>query len=236
MDHQLQQFCKNLGPSREALSAWQVQNLRQGVGTRPAVDVVLFGEKQVVYKNYVAAAPVFARFLGPLLTWRECRSLQRLDSLSGIPGLLMQIGKRGLVMEKIDAVPVLKADFDVDWAAFFQAYTQLLDEMHGLGVAHGDLRSPHNTLVDRQGHPYIVDFVASVHRGRIWNWPANRLFHRIVMVDRSAVLKLKNRLAPELLRAEDQSALDQSTRFGCMARGFGQGVRKLSRILFTAGK
>ncbi len=212
---------------------WLVKTLRKGAGTRPAVDVVLLGEQQVVYKNYVAAAPIFGQLLGPLLVWRESRSLQRLQNLSGTPALLGRVGKRGLVMEKIEAVPVLQATFDIDWAHFFQHYVVLLDNLHALGVAHGDLRSPHNTLVNRRGQPYVVDFVASVQRGRAWNLPANWLFRRLVLVDRSAVLKLKKRLAPELLSAEERVGLGRSTGLGRMAQGFGQVIRQLSRKLFS---
>jgi len=236
MDYQIQQFLNHLGSDMQVSADLLLETLRDGSGTRPAVAVVLLGEQAVVYKNYIVAAPGFGRLLGPLLVWRESRSLRRLQKLYGTPKLLARVGKRGLVMEKFDAVPVLKSTRDIDWEHFFRRYTALLDSMHTLGVAHGDLRSPHNTLVDSRGRPYVVDFVASVQRGRAWNLPANWLFRRMVAVDRSAVLKLKKCLAPELVLAQEQASLDRSSYSGNVARGFGQGVRWLSQKLFSGHK
>ncbi len=236
MDQQFSQFIDDPASHNPFRADAVVEILRQGGGSRPAVEVVLLGDQLAVYKNYTASAPGFSRILGPLLAWRECRSLQQLQQLTGSPGLLARVGKRGLLMQKIDAVPVLKTTTAIDWEQFFQRYEVLLDSMHELGVAHGDLRSPHNTLVDTQGQPYVVDFVASVQRGRTWNLSANWLFRQMVRVDHSAVLKLKKRLAPELLRADEQASLGRSTCFGRLARGFGQGVRRLSRKLFTGSK
>jgi len=235
-DQQLRQFINRLGPGMRVAEDRLLQNLRQGAGTRAAVDIVLLDRQAVVYKNYAAAAPGFGRLLGPLLVWREGRSLQRLQNLAGTPKYLIRVGQRGLLMEKIAAVPVLKVNRDIDWSDFFQRYRVLLDSMHAQGVAHGDLRSPHNTLVDAEGVPYIVDFVASVQRGRFWNLPANWLFKQMVLVDRSAIVKLKKRLAPELLETEELAVLEHSSRLGYWARWLGQGVRQLSRRFFTDSK
>ena len=109
----------------------------------------------------------------------------------------------------------------------------LLDQMHQQGVAHCDLRSPTNTLLTADGKPVIVDFVASVQRGRRWNSIANGLFKQFVQADDAAINKLKNHVDPTLLTEVQRKRLKDHSGVEKLARRIGGGFRDVSRRLFT---
>lgn len=214
------------------LRAHTVEVMRRGGGSRPDVLRVRHHDADAVLKDQNRCDAAFARLLGPLLAWREARSLDRLRGLAGIPALQGRPDKRSLLMEYIPAVPITESSH-ADWPAFFTALERLLDAMHARGVAHCDLRSPNNTLVSEAGDPVLVDFVASVHQGRPWN-PAGRwLFARFCRVDRKAVIKLKSIVAPELVADDEQPLLEHRAAAHRALRRIGIAIRNAARRLFT---
>lgn len=204
---------------------------RRGGGSRPDVLLVEVDGQKAVLKDHGACDPWFARVLGPLLSAREARALTRLEGIRGVPRLLGRPDARSLLLEHLDADPLGKRKEDTDWGEFFTRLEELLAKMHARGIAHCDLRSPYNTLIDTEAHPVVVDFVASISRGQPWNVVANWTFERFAAVDKGALTKLKNSVAPELVGAHDHqlepAALDRA------ARWIGARTRQLSRQLFT---
>jgi predicted unusual protein kinase regulating ubiquinone biosynthesis (AarF/ABC1/UbiB family) len=120
-------------------------------------------------------------------------------------------------------------------AAAFERLESLVAQMHARGVAHCDLRSPSNILVDDAGRPYLVDFVARVCRGAAWNLPWNWLFVQFCRADRNALAKLKVRFAPELASDEEQKRARHRGLLDRLARRLGAGVRAVTR-LFVKGR
>lgn len=219
---------------RERLLNSKTEVYRRGGGSRPDVLGVIFQERKAVYKDQSACDPWFGRVLGPLLAQREQRALRRLGNLQGIPDLLAPVDRYSFVMAWLPGTPVLKAHRQVDWSDFFRRLEALIQQMHHLGIAHGDLRSPGNTLVDDQDCPALVDFVASVGEGHRFNIVKRWFFRRMCEVDKGAILKLKNQLAPELLSVSERRQLAQPLPvIGLLAKNFGKGVRHISRKLFT---
>lgn len=222
--------------SQETLAqirARAVRSYRHGGGSRPDVLVVRHQDGLAVLKDHNACDPGFARLIGPLLAWREGRALERLAGLTGIPRLLGRPDSRSLLMEYLDAEPAIRRTVPVAWPEYFAALEQLVARMHEHGVAHCDLRSPPNMLVDAQGRPYLVDFVACVFQGRRWNVPARYLFERFREVDRAGIAKLKSRVAPALLTLGESALLDHKSVFARALRWMGARVRDLSRMLLT---
>jgi hypothetical protein len=218
------------------LRAARVRHFRHGGGSRPDVLVVRHGGGLAVLKDHNACDPGFARLIGPLLAWREGRALERLSGLEGVPRLLARPDARSLLIEYLDAEPAIRRHAPVAWRQYFAALEQLVDRMHARRVAHGDLRSPPNMLVDDSGNPYLVDFVACVFDGRRWNLPARLLFRRFREVDRAGIAKLKSRVAPELLTGEERALLVHKGAFARALRWTGARVRDLSRALLTRRK
>ena len=171
--------------------------------------------------------------VGPLLAWREARALDRLKGVSGIPVLLARPDARSILIEFADAIEAKSYPHMQDWQAWFDKLERLIERMHESGIAHGDLRSPGNILIDKNADPVLVDFVASTGEGSRWNFIANVAFRGLCAVDESAVLKLKSRIAPDLL-SDPTASTHVGGKPGLVLRAFGQTVRRLSRILFTS--
>ena len=207
---------------------------REGGGSRPDVLLVELGDDRAVLKDHGACDPLFAKVLGPLLTWREARALKRLHGVKGVPKLLQRPNARSLLLEYLSATHLSDdRNNDTDWEDFFGHLEDLLARMHERGVAHCDLRSPFNTLIDSSGNPVIVDFVASVSRGQSWNIVANWVFQRFTRADMEALVKLKRSVAPELVSEKEHSRYANRSRLEQFMRWVGAQVRTLSRRLFT---
>ena len=137
-------------------------------------------------------------------------------------------------MEWFSASPFKTLQRDSEfWKRFFVTLEQRLAAIHQLGVAHCDLRSLNNVLVNEHGDVFIVDFVACCFEGRRWNLLSRAVFRRFCLVDRDAVLKLKQQVAPELLSDEQRNRLKHVGWFARGARNAGKLIRRLSRMLLT---
>ena len=137
-------------------------------------------------------------------------------------------------MEWFSAVPFKTLQRDTEfWNRYFIVLEQTLAAIHQSGVAHCDLRSLNNVLVNDRGEVFIVDFVACFFKGRRWNLLSRAVFRRFCRVDRDAVLKLKQQVAPELLSDEQWNRIKHVGWFARGARNTGKLIRRLSRILLT---
>ena len=220
--------------SLDELRAHAVRQYRQAHGSRPDVLLIEIDGEQAVLKDFSHSDRGFSHLIGPLLVFREVRSLRRLDDVVGIPRLIRQVNRQSFLLEAIDATPASQLRNCGYPQSFFDRMAALLDEMHAHGVAHGDLRSAGNTLIDRDLQPWLVDFVASVHQGSRWNLPARWFFRQFIEVDHGAILKLKLRLSPELLTDEERRAIaGHHGLLANMARRIGKGTRALTRTLLT---
>lgn len=205
-------------------------------GTRPAVWLLESGESRAVIKDYNVCIGWYARLIAPLLVWREVKALRALAGMKGIPQLLQQVGKRAFVMEYVPAVRLARKKRDQWPNPDFDALDDLILRMHAAGVAHGDLRRSSNILFDNDGAPYLVDFVSHVQRGASWNLVLNWIFRRLCQADMKAGIKLKLRVAPDLLTDEEKERVGHDGWFDRSARALGQGIRSLSRLLFARGE
>ena len=211
-----------------------VQTLREGGGTRARVLRVTLGERDAVLKDHAGCDPLFSTLLGPILTGRECKALKILSSVEGVPLLIDRRGSRAVLMEWFSASPFKTLQRDTEfWRQFFVSLEQRLVAIHQAGVAHCDLRSLNNVLVNSSGEACIVDFVACFFEGRRWNLLSRAVFRRFCRADDDAVLKLKQQVAPELLSDEQWSRIGHAGWFARGARNTGKLIRRLSRILLT---
>ena len=203
---------------------------RRGGGSRPDVVVLSLAGRNVVLKDYNACDRWFGACLGPLLAHREAKALRRLEGIPGVPRLLRRVDRRALLIEYFAAQPLKTAPRPLP-PLLFERLLGLVDEIHRRGVAHCDLRSPNNTLVDERGNPVVVDFVACVFRGHRANLPWGWVFRQFCGADVGAVLKLESRFAPSTCAAALPEG--QARWLHRLARSVGAGVRRLSRALLT---
>ena len=211
-----------------------VDTLREGGGTRARVLKVKLGDRHAVLKDHAGCDPLFSLLLGSILARRESKALRCLSSVDGVPLLIGRRGSRALIMEWFSAVPFKTLQRDTEfWKRYFIVLEQTLAAIHQSGVAHCDLRSLNNVLVNEGGEVFIVDFVACCFKGRRWNLLSHAVFRRFCRADRDAVLKLKQQVAPELLSDEQWNRLKHVGWFARGARNTGKLIRRLSRILLT---
>ena len=211
-----------------------IEVLRDGGGSRPNVlRIHRDGEDQVL-KDHAGCDPLFAALLGKLLTRREARALLKLDSAAGVPRLLGQPGSRALYMEWVGGISIKEAlTRETDWPKFLTELENTLREIHAQGVAHCDLRGLSNILVGPDQTPYIIDFVSCFFAGSRWNFIQRWVFRRFCEADRQALLKLRQRVAPESMNTADAALIVHSGVFNRAMRRVGQGIRKLSLWLLT---
>jgi len=219
--------------SRDELYAHAVHSFRHGGGTEPEVVIVAYEGTRAVLKDYGRGSGWFAWLIGPLLIRRETQALERLAGLPGIPALIRRIDARGVLMEYVPAEPWPRVQPP---AQSFDRLHALVAAMHSRGVAHCDMRAPSNILVDKQGQPFIVDFVARVMRGSSWNRPWNWVFAKFCQTDRNALAKLKVRNAPELATAQEREMAEHRGFWTHAFRAIGAGLRAFTRLFVSRSK
>lgn len=189
-----------------------------------------------VLKDQNGADKMFALLVGPILNWRECKALTKLADIECVPQLLTRPDSRSFLMSYHESEQITRfqdASPAQGWPEFFEQLSRSINQLHKSGVAHNDLRNPTNTLVTPAGEPILVDLVACFCQGQPWNFINQWMFGKFCQVDKSAITKLKKRVAPELLGEDDIEAEDIAGKFGMTIRGLGQWVRRVSRKLFT---
>ena len=131
---------------------------------------------------------------GPLLAVnrhalrQEHRAYQRLVGVTGIPQCHGLIEDRWLVLDFVEGDAFRDARPGPD---FFDHLLETIRAMHERGVAHGDLKRKSNLMVDRSGHPVLLDLGAATLR-RPGRHPVNhRLFDFMRQTDLNAWVKLK---------------------------------------------
>ncbi len=208
----------------------------QAGGTRPAVSLLEKDGQRAVLKDYNVCVGWYARLIAPLLVHREVKALRRLDGLQGIPRLIAPVGRRAFLLEYVPAARLARKQRENWPEPDFRRLEELVDAMHERGVAHGDLRRSSNILFDRQGAPYLVDFVSHVGRAPAWNFLWNWVFNQICRADSKASAKLKLRVAPDMLTEDERAQVAHSSWFDRSARALGRGIRWLGRWLFARGQ
>ncbi|MDC0039247.1 hypothetical protein OAJ78_06280 [Gammaproteobacteria bacterium] len=211
-----------------------IQVLRDGGGSRPSVSHIHRDGKDQVLKDYAGCDPLFAASLGKLLTRREARALLKLDSVVGVPRLLGQPHSRAIYIELLNGISIKEAlSQETDWPKFLAELENTLRKIHAQGVAHCDLRGLSNVLIGRDQTPYVIDFVSCFFSGARWNFIRGWVFRRFCEADRQALLKLRQRVAPESMNAVDAESIAHAGVFNRAMRRVGQGIRKVSLWLLT---
>ncbi len=208
---------------------------RKAHGSRPDVLQINIGHDEAVLKDYTHSDTWFRRLLAPLLVIREIRSLKKLDAVNGVPRLYHVYNRYAFLIESIRCTPASQISKGVLDDEFFKRMVKVLDNIHEQGVVHCDLRSAGNTLVNDEQQPWLVDFVASIHQSSQWNFIGRWVFAQFVEADYGAVLKLKNRLAPQLLTGDEQFILEHPRSIvERIGRKMGRSVRFVTRTLFPS--
>lgn len=168
-------------------------------------DVILLehGGARYVLKDF-SRCPYLVRTLWcRYAVRRESDAYQVLTPLAGVPRLVARIDSSAFVMEWLDAAPLPRRRGAVGME-FFRKLEQLVRQMHGLGIAHGDLRRK-NVLVSASDEPCLIDFETCLRNGH--GWLRNRFFLALARVDLITVVKLKRAYFPTEITQDEKDRL-----------------------------
>lgn len=207
--------------------------------TKARVHLRTFEGRPAVEKDYSDRGFFVRRFLGPLLLDREEQALRLLGGRPGFPVVLERPSRDRLVMSFLDGVPLGRVPRDGTLpAGFFARLTALVESMHALGVAQGDIGSG-DVLLAPDGGPSLVDFSVSVRKGR--GWLRRTWFQAAAEQDRHRVARLHQRWSADDLSAEEQARLERSSpwrdaghRLRPLAKGPAGQARLIGVFLFLA--
>ena len=201
---------------RADLEARTVRVLRPKSWVAPEVRLLDIDGRPAVLKDF-APLPLATRLtVGLSLIRWEVPILRRLIGLEGVPQLLYTVDRFAFVMSYIEARPLYKVPAAELPAGIFERVLDLVDALHARGVVHLDLRQRKNTLLTKDNRPAIIDFAAAMHFGK-----DGKIFRFMKNVDRTAILKLKNRVHPGSLseaEKEQLQAFDRMRRFWPLKR------------------
>jgi serine/threonine protein kinase len=161
---------------------------------------------QLLAKTYVDN-PVWARcLLGYWGLRRECRAMQKLAGIPGVPQVYGVFRRHTLVMDFVDARPLVDRNElspeEYPPLVFFERLRELVDEIHRHGIAHGDVRRM-NILRDQDDQPHLIDFTTAV-RWQRFNPLARILYRALCRADNFGVAKLQVSYYPDSLPEDEK--------------------------------
>lgn len=178
---------------------------------RPSVRLLELGGVRAVAKDYRDCTPLYRWTVGRWNLAREEAALRRLEGVEGVPRLLGRIDGWILLLSWMRGRDLGKVRRFRQTPDFFEHLMRVVEEMHGRGVVHLDLRQRRNILLclqpDKVARPAILDFGSAlcVRPGGL----AHRWLSRI---DRSGVLKYKRRAQPGTLTRDEARSLRRIER------------------------
>ncbi len=219
--------------SRQQVEGNTVCYYRHAVGTRPDLRVVEVDGYQFTVKDFSQSDRLFRCFIAPLLIRREYGALAKLRGVKGVPQLVCRVDRYAFATSHITGENLEAAGPEGIDEAFYEKLKRVIDDCHGRGVAHGDLRSQGNVMIDNDGQPHVVDFAACVYLAKGINPITRWLFAQFVVADHYAILRIKRRMTPDLLTPEEAKQIESPLPFEKPAKFVGTGIRSIVTKLFT---
>ena len=127
-----------------------------------------------------------------------------LDDVEGVPRLIADWGKNGIIREFVEGEPLAKGRRVKD--GFHAHLRDLIDRIHRRGMAYVDLEKCENVLEGKDGKPYLFDFQIAWYLPRRWGgelFPARVLRGWFQNGDRYHLAKLQRRTRPDQMTPEE---------------------------------
>jgi serine/threonine protein kinase len=183
--------------------------LTKGRGGKPDLNQVEVEGRSLMVKD-VRRKHFFLRWtLGLWLIHKEWKIYSRLTGIKGIPQPVERVDRFAFAMEFIPGRPIVREESLP--SSFFSDLEQVLGEVHARGVVHLDLRHKGNILLSERGEPFLIDFNSSFafkEKGFLRRY----LFPLLRWVDYGGLLKLKERISPSSMTAEELAFLKRFNR------------------------
>ncbi|MBM3475937.1 MAG: hypothetical protein FJX75_21930, partial [Armatimonadetes bacterium] len=105
---------------------------------------------------------------------------------------------------------------------------RIVDDLHRRGIAHADLKTLENILIDESGAVHIVDFNSAVRRrGPLLGF----VFRHVSADDRRAIIKAKLELQPDLVTPEEEAFLNERSWIEHAFRRARRPIRRFAKWL-----
>ena len=221
---------------RKTIENNTIRFFRKAGGTRPDLRLVEYQDRKIIVKDFTHSDFWFKNIVGPILIGRESKVMLRLKGVNGVPQFYGRIDRYSLAMEYIPGKSLDNIPKETLPNSFYHNLHKNIDEIHARGIAHCDLRSRGNVILADDGSAYIIDYAASVLLGRGFNPLIRWLFNNFVMADNNAVLRIKERLSPELMSDIEIEELKKELPLEKQARIIGHGIRNITRRILTNKK
>jgi serine/threonine protein kinase len=191
------------------ISQYERKVLRKPSSTRPALYVIQENEVRAVVKDFSPNGYLYRNIIGRFLIWRESKAYRRLRELKGIPRYFRSIDGIALILEEIPGKNIEDVEKEkILPKEFFEKLKKLVERIHERGLAHCDLKRAPNIILGRDGHPYIVDWSASILKTESRVFPLNLLYRRFLLDDFNAITKIQLRHCPENVTSEEKRRYD----------------------------
>jgi serine/threonine protein kinase len=188
--------------TRATLAAATTGYIKKGAWNKADVLRVTHDGALYAVKDY-AAKGVLVRWAGAVQLRREASAYARLEGVPGIPRFFGALDRHAIVLECVEGMRLPKYHHrhgGVPRVA--ERLKALLDQVHGRGVIHGDLRSRDNLLVTPGGGLYLIDF-SSAGVFEPDTWRGRWLFPLLRRAEERALLKWKVALVPSELTGDE---------------------------------
>jgi hypothetical protein len=183
--------------------------LNQGRWANAVVHLFTHDGAVWVVKDFRPRMLLVRETVGALLVWRECRGLQRVAGIPGVPQQAFRLDRHALAYRYSEGTPLAQFGSGVLPTAFYADFERLLRAVHERGLVHLDVRNARNTLVDALGNPMLLDFQSHLGTG----WLPRRLRKALEDFDLSGVYKHWAGSQPESLGAERAALLSRMNRW-----------------------
>ena len=178
--------------------------VRKHSSTRPAVWRFDESGKSYILKDFTKNGFLYRNIIGRFLLWREYRALYALTGINGIPKIIEFVKGRAIITEEIKGRSLKNLNLEKKLPeSFFDKLKDLIDIIHGNGVAHCDLKSFGNIIEGEGGKPYIIDWGAAIQKKEFFIFPLNLIYERFLLDDYMAIIKLKLDHVPEKVTEEE---------------------------------
>ncbi|MGI9291218.1 MAG: protein kinase domain-containing protein [Gammaproteobacteria bacterium] len=149
-----------------------------------------------------AGSGLLAGWFHQLMLQREARVYKQLADVHGVPHSPGFLDKKWLLLEFVEGSSLKAERHNLqNREQFFLDLRKIIDDCHQAGVAHGDLKRKDNILLDKQQHPFLIDFGTAVLRdGGLLD---RLLYPLFVRFDRNAWIKAKYRFDTHKITPED---------------------------------
>lgn len=202
--------------------------LRETTRTRPTLWAVEENGVRAVVKDFSTNGFLYRNIVGRFLIWRETKAYRRLRALKGVPRCHLVMGGLAIVLEEIKGRSLEGLEKEKQLPeTFFDALWTLVERVHDRGLAHCDLKRAPNILVGDDGHPYIVDWSASISRKEMRFFPLNLIYQRFLVDDFNAITKVKLRHRPESVTPEEIRLLNHRSRGEKLVRAIRDRLREI---------